>query len=258
MKNHPFARHGIEHLSPSSIALWRGAPALWTLRYLNNVKDDGNAAMWRGTAVENGLASLLRGETLEYAVRQAQDTFELNAMGEASEEVNSERRLIAPMVETCCRWHVMDGQPQHNAAQLRVEHWFDDFPIPVIGYVDFCFDEGDLDLKSTKACPSKPRPDNVRQVAFYMAARQKPGALLYVTDKKWAYFPIEKDDAERALLDLEACARSLMAFLAKVDNGREALSCLPFDPDHYAASEKITAAYISMMKGSDLTILNAG
>jgi hypothetical protein len=28
----PFERHGIGHLSPSSLALYRAAPALWVLR----------------------------------------------------------------------------------------------------------------------------------------------------------------------------------------------------------------------------------
>ena len=44
-----------------------------------------------------------------------------------------------------------------TAVQLRVEHFFDPVPIPVIGYVDMAFDGVDVDLKSTKAIPSAPR-----------------------------------------------------------------------------------------------------
>jgi hypothetical protein len=45
-----FERHGIDHLS-SSLNLWRASPCLWCARYLADLKEDGNLAMWRGTAV---------------------------------------------------------------------------------------------------------------------------------------------------------------------------------------------------------------
>jgi hypothetical protein len=34
MSNDPFARHGIKHLSPSSLNMWRNSPGIWTLKYL--------------------------------------------------------------------------------------------------------------------------------------------------------------------------------------------------------------------------------
>jgi hypothetical protein len=51
-----FERHGIDHLSASSLNLWRASPGLWCARYLADLKEDGNLAMWRGTAVEAGIA----------------------------------------------------------------------------------------------------------------------------------------------------------------------------------------------------------
>ena len=36
------------------------------------------------------------------------------------------------------------------ATQVRIVHWFDDVPIPIIGFVDFAFmDDRDVDLKTT-------------------------------------------------------------------------------------------------------------
>src|SRR5258708_22734871 len=54
---HPFDRHGITHLSPSSLALYRAAPALWGLRYLFGVRDETGAFAARGKAVEAALAA---------------------------------------------------------------------------------------------------------------------------------------------------------------------------------------------------------
>ena len=122
-----------------------------------------------------------------------------------------------------------------NAVQLRVEHWLEDIPIPVVGYLDFAFEGIDIDLKTTKACPAAPRPDHVRQVALYRAARGRAGGILYVTGKKYAYFDVDDDMVERGLSDLQADALSLSNFLARCDSKQDALKSLPVDWDNWAA-----------------------
>lgn len=230
-----FARHGIKHLSASSLNLWRGSPGLWALRYLANVKDDGNAAMWRGTAVEGGFHSILRGFDLPAATDLALQNFDANSHGEITDEIDAERNLIPPMLKGLAAFTAAKPFPPLIGTQLKIEHWYDDIPIPVIGYADFVFEDGLIvDLKSTKACPSQPRPDHARQVSLYMAAREAPGALLYCTHAKQGFYRLDEDTKHRALGDLESCARSLLSFLGRVDNAKDALHCLPFDTDHYA------------------------
>lgn len=230
--NNSFTRFGIEHLSASSLNLWRGAPGIWGLRYLAKIKDAGNAAMWRGTAVENGFAALLRTKDLNEARDLAHRNFDMNSQGELSDEITAERELIAPMIGECLRW-----KPPSDlmATQLRIEHWLEDVPVPIIGYLDLGFDGIDIDLKTTKACPSAPRADHVRQVALYRAARGRAGGLLYVTAKKHAYFPIDDDAMERALGDLQADALSLSNFLARCESKKDALKSLPVDWDAWNA-----------------------
>src|ERR1700728_2222750 len=142
MMRHSFERFGISHLSASSLNLWRAAPGIFALRYLANIKDDGNAAMWRGTAVENGLISLLRGQPLTKAVSNAYQSFDLNSNGSIEDSVTVQRELIAPMIEQCVRW---TAPSPLAATQLKIEHWFDPIPIPVIGYLDMAFDGIDID-----------------------------------------------------------------------------------------------------------------
>jgi hypothetical protein len=227
-----FQRFGIDHLSPSSLNLWRSGPGIWVLRYIGKLKDGGNAAMWRGTAVEQGFAALLRSKDLGMAKTVAENSFHLNSRGEISDEIDAERDLIDPMLEQCLRWK----QPSDlNATQIKVEHWFDPLPIPVVGYLDFAFEETDVDLKTTKTCPSKPRADHVRQVSLYRAARSRQGGLLYVTDKRHAYFPVDDDMMERALGDMHSDALSLNNFLARCETREDALRSLPVDWDHYQA-----------------------
>ncbi len=227
-----FARFKIEHLSASSLNLWRAAPGIFALRYIAKIKDAGNAAMWRGTAVENGLAALLRGSNLADAMDLARQNFDINATNAADDELSAERDLISPMLDQCAKW-----QPPSdlNATQQKIEYWFDDVPVPVIGWLDFAFDGIDVDLKTTKACPSSPRPDHVRQISIYRAARKRSGGVLYVTPKKSAYFDIDDDMMSNALDELRADALSLNNFLARCDSKQDALKSLPVDWTHFQA-----------------------
>ena len=194
-----FEHHGIDHLSASSLNLWMANPREWALRYLaEEAEDAANPAMWRGTAVETGLARWLCGGSLEQARATAFDSFELNALGELSDEVEAERNLAISMLDRqVCRWTTPGD---FIGAQLRVEHWFDGVQVPLIGYVDFAFDgDIDIDLKTTpRLSPPGRRGNHVRQVALYRAARSRRGGLLYVTDKRLAYFEVGDGDAEAA------------------------------------------------------------
>ena len=138
------------------------------------------------------------------------------------------------------------GRPRRR--QLRIEHWLDGVQVPLIGYLDFAFSSDiDVDLKTTRACPSSPRGNHVRQVALYRAARGRRGGLLYVTGKRLAYFEIGDQDAETALDDLRAAALSLSQFLGKVRNADEALACLPYNPDDFRTTPKPSVDTIPLL-----------
>lgn len=238
MTNSAFNRHGIERLSPSSLNLWLDSPGLWSLRYLCNMRDETGASMARGKAVEDGMLRVLYGKT--GAVEAAQATFDNNMQGELSEEIDAERALIPGMIEQCQRWK---PPGQILGSQLKVEYWFEGVSIPVIGYLDFAFEPIDVDLKTTKACPSKPKADHVRQVALYCAARGRKGALLYVTEKRHAFYELDDLAIGAALQELQAAAQSLERFLSRCTGAEDAIRCLPMNRDSFrwsnAASEKL-------------------
>lgn len=233
----PFDTHGITHLSPSSLNLYIEQPGIWALRYLARRKDAGGVKMWRGTAVEAGYVAYLRTHDLEQAYDAALRSYwlnvdENNARGEAADK---EAEVIEPMLAQCLLW----TPPSYlNAAQIKVEHFFDDVPVPVIGYVDLAFEGLDVDLKSTMRCPSKPSPDHIRQVSLYRAARNKPGALLYVTDKRYAYYDVTDEMMAQGLDELADAARKVTKLLGAFKDADEVLSVLPIDYAHFKAPKK--------------------
>lgn len=233
MTNSAFRRHGIEWLSPSSLNLWADQPGLWTLRYLAGVREETGPAMARGKAVEDGMLQCLHGKP--GAVQAALSTFEQNVAGEISDEIEAEQLLIAPMLAQCMLWN---PPGQLLASQIKVEHFFDGVSVPVIGYLDFSFEPTDVDLKTTKKCPSAPRPEHVRQVALYRAARAKAGGLLYVTDKRQAYFDINDDARDVALGELHSAALTLERFLSRFESGEDAIRCLPMNRDSFRFSKQ--------------------
>lgn len=247
-------RHGIRHLSASSLNLWSVMPGLWALRYLCGFKDTFGPAAMRGTAVEAGMVHMLHGRPDPLQV--ALDTFTEGMQGELSEAIDEERDRIPGMLKQIAAWAPPGDL---RATQIKIECWLDGIAIPLIGYVDFSFDDADVDLKTTKQCPSKPKADHVRQASIYRTARNKPGRLLYVTDKKHAEFEITDDMRDAAMDEIALTARSLDRYLSAFNAPTDALRCLPIDRDNFRWSGPAEKAYRDALEGrlsdADLRLL---
>ncbi|MFG1302131.1 PD-(D/E)XK nuclease family protein [Xanthobacter sp. V3C-3] len=235
-----FEKHGIRHLSASSLGLWRENPGLWSLKYLGGMKDDAGPAAWRGSAVEGGMLALLHGRELAEAKEKALSAFDATCQGELSDEIAAERALISPMLDVIA---TMPKQPSPLvASQIKVECWLDEVDAPLIGYIDFVFEDGTvLDLKTTKACPSSAKAPHVRQVSAYMLARRTDlGGLVYVTGKKFANYGITPEERDFAIKDLTRDALSLQRFLERFDTPMQAMDVLPMNTDDFRWSDAAT------------------
>src|SRR5579864_239139 len=73
----------------------------------------------------------------------------------APSEMKMLRPNALPMLYRAVAWK---ASAKLAATQVRVEHWFRGIPLPLIGLIDFVLLDGlGLDLKTTRACPSRPR-----------------------------------------------------------------------------------------------------
>lgn len=207
----PFERHQITHLSPSSLNLYAANPSLWVGRYLMGWKDEFGPAASRGTAIEAGLDVWLFQRDAKGAEMTALANFADRTQGVADDEHEAERANIAPMLAQAIT--ALKDFPVPVGRQMKIEHYANGVEIPIIGYIDYIFDEFGLDLKTTKACPSSIKADHARQVSTYAEAKKKPFKVLYVTAKKSALYDLTETDQAIHLRDIERQARAVRHLL---------------------------------------------
>jgi hypothetical protein len=249
-----FDRFGIKHLSPSSLNAWRAEPGLWALKYLAGYREESGGAIWRGNAVENGMNVWLRLKDEALAVKTAVENFETNALGLADDETEAERARVVPTLKAAIN-AIRDETSPLIAAQMKVGLLVDGVQVPVIGYLDFLFENGRVrDLKTAKAMPpnGEPRPEHARQVALYVRSRREEGKectgeLHYATDKKSALLPVENVD--ELIEELAEDARSLQAFLSKAESPADALAMLPMPKDSFKWKPE-TTEFLARMRAA--------
>lgn len=244
----PFARHKITHLSASSLNKWRAEPAAWIVQYLMGIRDNAGPGAWRGSAVEAGLNTYLAGTDLMDPIDAMFGTFERDAMGEASDEVEKERACLPAMLKQAKLAFADRKCPV--AMQMKVECWLDGIEIPIIGYADYVWPEYGDDLKTTFRVPSSIESASTahkRQAAIYMRARKQPWFLTYVSDKKWARYEVTEAIADEAIRDLTRIARSLREVLRRSETAEDAAALFAPDYDsfYWSAVTKDAAASVN-------------
>ena len=231
MSNNSFERHGIDHLSPSSLNLWAAEPALWVMERLLGRRSPTSANAARGKAVEHGVhLGLLEPNlpVLECATA-AQSAFDREMTLNPDERRESERNKLAGYVEHGLTELRQYGVP--TAYQEKVSVTLEDVPVPVIGYIDWRFDQHGLviDLKTSERLPSSISVSHGRQGAVYAKAHGNYGMRFAyvkpVAGKKdgraVAVYEMSGDDVGRHLDALQQIAIRLGRFLALSTDAEE-------------------------------------
>lgn len=210
------------HSSPSDIELFLNESALWFVKHYLGYRTEVGPAAHRGTAVEFGLAAHLVGDGFlteddegktydspenhnltakQYAMlRYRQLTF-----GEITDEIEAEARNIPLMLDQAIT--AFAGTKGLLQRQRRIDTVIEG--VPLLGYLDFVYPHELIDLKSTKAIPSVPRPGHVRQMAIYSAASGLPARLCYCSAKKFVWHAITPEASEAALRQVRAACRAI-------------------------------------------------
>lgn len=230
-----FSRHGIGHLSASSINLWTNAPDVWVAKYLHKHSQPFGPAAKRGQAVEAAVYLALMGEDMETAIAKGIEQFDRQFMF-ADEKTSKERDVIDPMTRIAVEALKEYGQPaaggdfQHK---VSITADFGDWSIPVIGFLDFTYPDLGLiiDLKTTNRMPSTMSADHQLQRAIYSVAMgNQEVKFLYVSSKK--HNLLEDGDPRSILAAAKLQIARMERFLRKVD-ADEALQIVPHNPNTF-------------------------
>jgi hypothetical protein len=233
----PFQKHGIEHLSASSINTFVAQPAFWAMRYLLGWKDEGNEKMWRGSAVEAGLDQILFGRTDE-AVPSAIQAFEENAQGECSDPIEKERNNLPAFIEQAAS--AVGGLPKPDGRQLKFEYRAEGIEAPIIGYTDYEWETFGLDLKTTYRIPRQAVPTtHARQMGLYTVAKRKPFKLLYVSPKDAAMREFTQEELENHCKAIISIAHGIRRALSLSDDPVEVARIFypDFDSFYWSSDE---------------------
>jgi PD-(D/E)XK nuclease superfamily len=247
-----FELHGVQHLSASSLNLWAAEPALWVMERLLGLRSPGNALMARGKAAEEGIHAGLvdSSKTVEECAAIAISAYDKEMALIQDDKRESERQNIPGYVEHGLAELRQYGVP--TAYQDRVEYRLDDVPVPIIGFIDWRFDQHGLivDLKTSERLPSTISQSHARQGAIYARAHGNYGMrFAYVKPsagkkdgRAVTVYELERNEIDRQIVALRQIALRLERFLRLSRDPQELSNLLVPDYDGFFWSNAITRA----------------
>lgn len=240
-----FERHGIAHLSASSLNTWIAAPSLWVLEKLGKFRGPMGCAAHRGTAAEAGISAGLFDPALsaEDCAAVALPVYDKLTAFSADARRQAERDVIPGMVRQglALREHGIPVRP--NGAQHKVEVTLEGVGVPVIGYLDWLYPTEILDLKTTLRVPSSMSEPHLRQAAIYKTAHMdRRVRFFYASDKKAEKHTLTREQYDAAIRELIGAAQRLERFLSLSSDPAELMALVPHSSETFYFSDPTTKA----------------
>lgn len=229
-----FEKHGITHLSPSSVNLWIAQPALWCASYLMKRRTAVGPAAHRGTAIEAGVeAGLFDPEMpVEECQKIGEAKFHSLTRLSADPRIEKERASISPSIAVALAELRQYGVPEasDDGRQHKIVREVEGIGVPVWGFLDFWWPQHGIivDLKSTSQIPSQVSAPHARQGAFYAGGKSNQQVrMAYVSAKRIAAYIV--NDVEQHMASFVQTAQSIERFLSLSDDGEKLTRCLSPD-----------------------------
>lgn len=230
-----FERHGITHLSASSVNLFIAQPALWCCSYLMKRRTPVGPAAHRGTSIEAGVEAGLFDPDMpvEECQKIATEKFHSLTRLSADPRLEKERDMIAPAVEVALaelRQYGTPDKPEDGARQWKMQVMLEGVPVPIWGFLDFWWPQHGIivDLKTTGRVPSKISDPHARQGALYTGAQSNQQVrMAYASPKKISVYVVE--DVAHHLKTFVSAAQAIERLLSISDDGEKLTKC--FAPD---------------------------
>ena len=251
-----FEKHGLKHVSPSSMNKAQQALDAWIADKLFKFRFPTGWPAVQGSGVEHGVNfGVYNDADPDDCVRMAVDYVRKNALllPNSYDELEKRKPIIEQMVRTTLEQLKPLGKP---AEPPRGSHqWKIEIPVrfkegkngtvPAIGYLDFWYPDHNLvlDLKTTAKAPSSWSLAHGIQAAVYSKAKERelgeaPTVKFFyaLTRKKDPFVWLELEDPSFYLAHFKRTVKNLEALLT-AHTREELLSMIPHNPDSFYWSD---------------------
>jgi len=237
-----FVRHGITHLSASTINTFARQPALFVLEKLLKKRTKVGASAHRGTAAEAGIVYGLMDPAAKIEDCQAVAEREFDKLTALSPDPRraKERGAVPAIVARAIPELRAYGIP--DQVQARIERQIDGVPVPFIGYIDLGWSQHGitLDIKSQLRLSSEISTDHARQVSIYVHDTNNEGRIAYCTPGKIGVYQLA--NATRHIADVVNITRIMERFLSLSDDPTMLAGLVTPDLDSFYYNDPQTAA----------------
>lgn len=224
MKN-GFAQHNVLWTSPSAINTWVYSKKNWVLNYLFGQRTPVNAAMKRGTVIEDAVVSVLIGDkSEEAAVNDAVNRFNREMTFSNDPRMEIERESITPSIKQAVvslsiygRPDFMPNSKQHKINTVcRTDQW----SLPVVGYLDLVYPQHKLiiDIKTTHNIPKNgiTAPHRRQGAVYAHAMADYTVKFNYVTPNETAIHTIDR--VPETMAEIKQIILEMEVFLSSSDD----------------------------------------
>jgi hypothetical protein len=237
-----FERHGITHLSASSLSVFAAQPALWCMERLMKRRGPVGCAAHRGTAAEAGIIhGLLKPDAAiedcqAVALTEYDRLTALSGDPRRAKERDAVPAIVATAIPTLREYGIPDG------VQVRVERTLEGVPVPFLGFIDVRWSQHGmlLDIKSQLRLSSEISAGHARQVALYAHGTNDAAGIAYCTPQKIGIYRLE--DAASHTAAMANIAKRLEAFLSMSDDPATLCAAVCPDFDSFYWSDAHTRA----------------
>ena len=237
-----FQRHGIAHLSASSINTFAAEPAIWIMERLLKKRGPVGCSAHRGTAGEAGIVHGLLNPKAEVAECQAIALAEYDRLTALSGDPKriKEREALPGIVATGLAELRQYGVP--DEVQKRIEVTLPDVPVPFLGFADIGWSAHGvtLDIKTQLRLNSEISTAHARQVALYIHGTNREARVSYITPAKIGVYRL--DNAEGHIAALTNIAQRMERFLSISSDPAELAAIVVPDTESFYYSDPTTRA----------------
>lgn len=185
-----FTRHGITHLSPSSVNMFAESPDAWVARYLLGHKFTFAPAARGGTMVEDAVVHILQGADMQSVIDTTLAEYRKANLFTTDKKVETWSESMPEMIRLAVKELEQYGKPEFEdfgeQKKIGICCNMGDYIMPITGFTDLDYPQHNLvvDLKCTQRIPSEMSDAHKRQGAIYKQATGRDVKFLYVSGKK--------------------------------------------------------------------------